>query len=404
MTQPAPLSAAADAVLTFLESVGRRSEAEFYLRVFLKLPKPSFAIIAPGSTVVRYALGSLVEQLRFLADLGLYAPIVLGLFDPEAGAANSERLLKRLPAAGIDACPHEMSEAGLATRLADELRAERVPVVHFRANEGESLEQRIAELGALAQALDTRKIVLLRRRGGLRPRAKMDAATSQFLVSDAGRISIVNLRTDHELINASRALPKRDAELLETAAKLIALTQPNPMLASVTSPLNLLKELFTVKGAGTLVKVGGAVARFESYAELDVERLKHLLEASFGRALDPDFFATPPLAVYAEANYRGAAIVQAAQPAPYLSKFAVEPVAQGEGLGRDLWQELTRDFPSLFWRARSDNPIAAWYASICDGFVRLPEWHVYFRGIAPERIPEVVAQASARTPDFGVTR
>ncbi|HEY2409981.1 MAG TPA: hypothetical protein VGI10_28455 [Polyangiaceae bacterium] len=404
MSSPAPISAAADAVLTFLESVGRRSEAEFYLRVFLKVPKQSFAIIAPGSTVIRYALGSLVEQLKFLADLGLYAPVVLGLFDPEAGPSCSERLLKRLPAAGIDACPHEMSEEGLAARLGDELRANRVPVLHFRPLDGETLDERVADLGALAHALDTRKLVLLRRRGGLRSRAKMDTTSGQFLVTDAGRISIVNLRTDHETISASRALPKRDAELLETAAKLIALSQPNPLLASVTSPLNLLKELFTVKGAGTLVKVGSAVQRFGSYAELDVERLKHLLEASFGRQLESSFFEQPPLALYVEANYRGAAIVQAAPPAPYLSKFAVEPEAQGEGLGRDLWQALTRDYPALFWRARADNAIAPWYASICDGLLRFPEWHVYFRGIAPSSIPEVVELARSRPSDFVTSR
>ena len=51
MSAPAPASAAAEAVLTFLESVGRRSEAEFYLRLFLKLPPESFGIIAPGEAL-----------------------------------------------------------------------------------------------------------------------------------------------------------------------------------------------------------------------------------------------------------------------------------------------------------------------------------------------------------------
>src|SRR5215813_14046471 len=57
---------AAGVVLTFLESVGRRSEAEFYLKLFRELPKESFAIIAAEAAVLRYAAGSLVEQLRFL--------------------------------------------------------------------------------------------------------------------------------------------------------------------------------------------------------------------------------------------------------------------------------------------------------------------------------------------------
>ena len=95
-------------MLTFLESVGRRSEAEFYLRLFLKLPPESFGIIALGATVIRYSLGTLVEQLKFLADLGLHAPVVLGLYDPEQGPSSSERLIKRLQLQGMEAYPHEM--------------------------------------------------------------------------------------------------------------------------------------------------------------------------------------------------------------------------------------------------------------------------------------------------------
>lgn len=389
-------------MLTFLESVGRRSEAEFYLRLFLKLPKESFGIIAPGAAVIRYALGSLVEQLKFLADLGLNAPIVLGLYDPERAASSSERLVKRLPPAGMDPCPHEMGEPDLAQRLREELRADRLPVVHFRAIEGQTIDDRLSELGALAKNLDTRKFVLLRRRGGLRPRTsgKLELAPGYYLPTDAGRISVINLRTDRDGIALGRALPKRDAELLDAAARLIELAQPSPMLASITSPLNLLKELFTVKGAGTLIKLGSAVARHASYAEVEIERLRHLLEVSFGRALDPQFFAQSPLAVYIEAEYRGAAVVCAGAPTPYLSKFAVEPEAQGEGMGRDLWQAISRDYPALFWRGRADNPIASWYAAVCDGMVRLPEWNVYWRGVETARIPEVIEAARARPPDF----
>jgi NAT, N-acetyltransferase, of N-acetylglutamate synthase len=398
----APVSAAAEAVLTFLESVGRRSEAEFYLRLFLKLPPESFGIIAPGATVVRYALGSLVEQLKFLADLGLYAPVVLGLYDPEQGAASSERLVKRLPASGMEACPHEMGEPGLAEKLRAELRADRLPVVHFRASGGQTIDDRLNELGALTKELDTRKFVLLRRRGGLKPlrSGNLELAPGYYLPTESGRISIINLRTDRDGIVLGKTLPKRDSELLAAAERLIELSQPTPVLASITSPLNLLKELFTVKGAGTLIKLGSAVSRHRSYVNLDTERLRRLLEMSFGRALDAEFFDRTPLAVYVEAEYRGAAIVAHGSPVPYLSKFAVEPEAQGEGMGRDLWTAISRDYPALYWRGRAENPIASWYATVCDGMVRLPEWNVYWRGIETRQIPDVIEAARAHPADF----
>jgi N-acetyltransferase of N-acetylglutamate synthase len=405
VSAPAPASAAAEAVLTFLESVGRRSEAEFYLRLFLKLPPESFGIIAPGATVIRYALGSLVEQLKFLADLGLHAPVVLGLYDPEQGASSSERLVKRLQLAGMEAYPHEMGEADLAEKLRTELRDDRLPVVHFRALDGQTIDDRLNELGALAKELDTRKFVLLRRRGGLKPltRGKLEMAPGYFLPTDAGRISIINLRTDRAGIVAGKTLPKRDSELLAAAERLIDLSQPTPILASITSPLNLLKELFTVKGAGTLIKLGSAVSRHRSYVNLDIERLRRLLEASFGRPLDDEFFNRTPLAVYVEADYRGAAVVAHGSPVPYLSKFAVEPEAQGEGMGRDLWQAISRDYPALYWRGRADNPIASWYASVCDGMMRLPEWNVYWRGIETQQIPDVIEAARSHPADFAPT-
>ena len=384
-------------MLTFLESVGRRSEAEFYLRMFHGLPKESFAVIVPGGPVVRSALGSIVEQLRFLADLGLYTTVVLGLFDPESGATSSERLTKRLPTASLSPSAHEMSEPGLVEAVREELRRERIPVLHFRKVEGESIEQRLAQLGELVQKLGTRKVALLRRRGGFRPLVGK-RADAQLSV-EGGRISIINLTTDRDRI-APGMLSKRDTELLTASDRLIQLAEPNPLLISITSPLNLLKELFTVKGAGTLVKRGSEVQRHLSYATVDVPRLRQLLETSFGKELAPGFFDLPPLSVYVDASYRGAAIVHDAYPAPYLSKFAVQPEAQGEGIGRDIWEVLVRDHAELFWRSRSDNPIASWYLSVCDGMVRRTAWQVYFRGIPVELIPEAVAQAERRGADF----
>jgi bifunctional N-acetylglutamate synthase/kinase len=165
-----------------------------------------------------------------------------------------------------------------------------------------------------------------------------------------------------------------------------------------------LKELFTVRGAGTLIKRGTAIQRRDSYAELDLGRLRQLLESSFQRALDPDFFERAPLAIYFEASYRGALIVHHERPAPYLTKFAVEPEAQGEGIGNDLWQAMLRDFPRLFWRGRPDNPINSWYQSVCDGMLRLPRWQLFWRGIEPAQIAEIAARADALPSDFGGQR
>ena len=72
----------------------------------------------------------------------------------------------------------------------------------------------------------------------------------------------------------------------------------------------------------------------------------------------------------------------------------------GEGIGRDLWRALARDYPRLTWRSRARNPIAPWYQEQCDGMLKLGEWNVYWRGLAHDLIPAAVAAAAAAPVDL----
>lgn len=385
----------AGVVLTFLESVGRRSESELYLRLFRELPKESFAIIVVESAVVRYAAGSLVEQLRFLRELGLFAPVAVGLFEPMTAGKAAQRLAKR--SAEMGAVVQDVVATDLADNVRRELGGENLPVISFANAAPEDTGARWARLGELAGNLRTRKIVLLRRRGGLRRQGRLSSAGG----GGAERhLSVINLRTDAAALSEPRALPSDDAELLQHVRALLGREDCAGAAVSVTSPLNLLRELFTVKGAGTLIKRGSAIERHASYATVDVGRLRGLFESSFGRRLKPEFFDTPPLALYVEENYRGAAVVVGAPIAPYLTKFAVDRVAQGEGIARDLWDAMCREQRSLYWRARVENPIRNWYVGLCDGMMRVGEWTVYFTGISPENVPTVVGDAARRPDDF----
>lgn len=399
---PLELPAKAEAVLTFLDSVGRRSEAELYLRMFQQLPKESFAIIAPGAPVIRQGQGAFAEQLRFLDELGLRAPVVLGLLGGTQLGAVSERLRRRLRAAGLTHEIHAADEAELPRRLGEELRAGVWPIVELAEAWLPSPEERLAWIGGVARELDTRKLVLLRRHGRLHLASErgLSLAEQHVLAVEAGGVSLVNLTTDADLILGHRLLRKDDARLLELVRGLLDGASAERLLVSITSPLDLLRELFTVKGSGTLVKRGSAISASSSYEGVDRQRLAVLFGASFGAPLREGFFAKAPARVFVEQDYRAAAIVQDTEHAPYLSKFAVDPLAQGEGLGRDLWQVVEREFPRLFWRTRAENPIAAWYSTVCDGLVRTPRWHVFWRGLEPLLVPSIVAHAETLGDDF----
>lgn len=126
---------------------------------------------------------------------------------------------------------------------------------------------------------------------------------------------------------------------------------------SITRPADLAKELFTHKGSGTLVRRGERVRRVTAWKDLDLLRLQHLIESSFGRALVPDYFEkTPLLRAYVSENYRAAVILTDVGDVPYLDKFAVLDDAQGEGLGRAVWSVMREETPQLFWRSRHNNP------------------------------------------------
>ena len=169
---------------------------------------------------------------------------------------------------------------------------------------------------------------------------------------------------------------------------------------SIASPLNLLHELFTVKGAGTLLRRGARITRHDGYAGVDVERLHGLLISSFGKRVDDRFFDRPLRHVYVDEDYRGAALVLDTPLGGYLSKFAVTREAQGEGIGQDLWGALSADYAALIWRARSGNAIRAWYERKCQGRFSADPWTVYFRGLAPTEIAAAIELALRQPIDF----
>ena len=175
---------------------------------------------------------------------------------------------------------------------------------------------------------------------------------------------------------------------------------PHRLSITITSPLDLLRELFTTRGAGTLIRRGAVISRYTDFAAISLPKLRDLIESAFHRRLVHGFFDRPIDSVYLADDYRGVGIVSNTEQGPYLSKFAVDRRAQGEGVGRDLWRALVRDHQTLLWRSRPDNPIAAWYQQQCDGMVRAGMWLVFWRGLPHSRLSAAIELALAAPPDF----
>jgi GNAT superfamily N-acetyltransferase len=270
------------------------------------------------------------------------------------------------------------------------------------ANLATSSGNEFASLERLLVGLGTRKLVVLRSQGGLGAKevGRVTLTPNHRLVTSDAGISVINLRSDLSHLRSGAALGDDELQLLLQIASLHSACPG--LLTSVASPLNLLRELFTVKGAGTLIKTGSNIEHYDSYAQIDRQRLVHLLEDTFERPLVSDFLNRKPEDVYLEAEYRGAAIVVSGAGAAFLTKFAVNKRAQGEGIGRDLWESMVRDHDRIYWRARPKNPAVSWYQSECDGMQRTDDWLVFWKGVAPESVPALIADAIARKPDFAL--
>jgi acetylglutamate kinase len=182
---------------------------------------------------------------------------------------------------------------------------------------------------------------------------------------------------------------------------------------SITRPAELAKELFTHKGSGTLVRRGERVLRATDWSELDLPRLRGLIESAFGRRLLPDYFERTALhRAYVSENYRAAVILTCedigegqgtpadgglSEKMTYLDKFAVLDEAQGEGLGRAVWQVMREETPRLFWRSRRGNPVNGFYWSESDGAIKQEKWKVFWYGLdAFEQIARCVEHCRAR--------
>ena len=364
-------------VLRFLESIGHPKEAQYYVSLFQATTPESFALISVSESVMRETSEALTMDLRTLSQLGLTPIIVLGLVDPSSARKHVEKIYQTLQ--GQIAC--QVTPLDKANTV---VQAGAVALVPLEPHS--SIDDRFAAFAQAARQFGTRKIVFLGRKSGL--------------LTALGQVQpLVDLTTDYTALTAEGFLSTKQRSLLLRIRQLIQ-DIPHRITVSVTSALDLLRELFTVRGAGTLIRQGSAIAHYHQFADLQLHRLQELIESAFQRLLVADFFSQPISDIFIADNYRGAALVRSTKLGDYLTKFAVDQQARGEGVGRDLWRAIVARPGPLFWRSREQNPITQWYIQHCDGFVRGTPWTIFWRGVDEKNIPRVILEARNQPTDF----
>ncbi len=438
------MSEVRNTIVRLLSAMGSAREIQQYLKRFSRLDASRFAVVKVGGAVLRDELAELASSLTFLQRVGLTPIVVHGAgpqLDEELVKAGIEKRtvngLRVTPPRALGIVRRVFHQQNLAlvdalhsmdTRAtsvvsgvfaADWLDRERcglvgkvkrielapidaslrmgsIPII---ASLGETDEGQILNINAdfaaneLVRVLQPYKIVFLTGTGGL--------------LDDSGKvIDSINLSTEYEHLMAQPWVSGGMRLKLEQIADLLR-DLPLASSVSITRPAELAKELFTHKGSGTLVRRGETVLRFDSWEGVDRARLRALIDSSFGpRRLVADYFErTRPYRVYVSENYRTAMIltlehVDKEQGLPYLDKFAVLEDAQGEGLGRAVWQVMRDENPKLFWRSRHRNRINAFYHEQSDGCFKEPWFKVFWYGLGADfpTIAGCVAHCAQRKP------
>lgn len=406
-------------IVRLLSSMASAKEINQYLKRFSQLDAKRFAVVKVGGAVLRDDLDALTSSLAFLQDVGL-TPIVihgagpqldeemalagiekrtvngLRVTTPEALAivrrvfhAQNLKLVEALQAgdaratsivSGVfDADYLDRERLGLVGEVRKvnlapieaSLSAGSIPVI---ASLGETAGGQILNINAdfaaneLVKVLQPYKIVFLTGTGGL-------------LDGEGRVIDSINLSTEYEPLMQQPWINGGMKVKIEQIKDLLD-ALPLTSSVSITRPAELAKELFTHKGSGTLVRRGERVLRVSSWGELDLARLRELIESAFGRRLLLDYFERTTLhRAYVSENYRAAVILTEVGGLTYLDKFAVLDDAQGEGLGRAVWQVMREENPRLFWRSRHGNPVNPFYYSESDGCFKQEKWKVFWYGL-----------------------
>ncbi len=359
----------------FLDSIGRRDEYEYYLNRFRSDRSNAFALICPAGPEFEEVASVFTFDLEFLLRLEL-DPVIL-LCGPDAMKMRETLFRGKHP---------------FAARLID------IAGKHIKDHEDDIL-------GFLDDCRQNSRIMVL-----IDPSTSLEDALPKIVPSLSSRIHFV--RTRGPLHDSSGIklyyyyTRNSDQVVLEESDQPIAkisesLLAQNPRThISVASPLQLLQELFTVKGAGCVVRTGSKIIRYSDIGSLDREKLCNLFESSFQRKLIGHDFMDRATDLYVEENYQGAGLLEPHGESMYLSKFTVETVARGEGLAQELWRKISNNHQAVFWRSYVGNPVNHWYEKLADGYHREGTWKIFWCKVEINKIQDMITFALRQEEDF----
>ena len=374
-------SAIRDSVLRSLSAVGAIDEAHFYAELFSSQDAERFALIVLDPRCLKNPLlEALISNLRILSDLGLSPILLVGALDhdPTSIKFQAQRLAKDLDQASVKTAKLNTASYQLIPDVRQKARKGMVTILEMTERRGKM------NLMRLVTELKAKKVIFLQPSGGITINNK--------------RLSNINLDQlgTNDLLDSLSAGQMRFVTLVQELSK----DKSNHAVYVIASPLNLLSELFTTKGSGTMIRRAAPIKMVKTLSRLKKTELRNSIEEAFNKPIKPAFLRSKIYKGFIEMDYRGGAIFTELAGLPYLSKFWVTKEARGEGIARDIWEAMSADIPAFFWRSRMGNPFNDWYMRACEGMQVSGDWRVFWKGLAAPEIPGAIIAAASAPDDF----
>ncbi|KAG2201740.1 hypothetical protein INT47_002000 [Mucor saturninus] len=412
-----------ETITKLLYNIGSRKEVEQYLRHFSSVESQKFAVIKVGGAVLTDELETLASALTFLNRVGLY-PIVLHGAGPQLNKLLEDAKIEPQYEEGIRITDPETLEIARKVFMAENLklvdalerhgtRARPIPGGVFVADyldkdkygyvgkitgvNKEVIESSIragalpiltslaetptgqilnvnADVAAaeLATVLEPLKIVFLNEKNGL-----YHGVTGE-------KIDVINLDEEYEDL-LKEPWVRYGTKLKISQCKELLDGLPRSSSVAIISAGHLHKELFTDSGAGTLIRRGHKLFKYDQLDQVDPDKLRRIMEAedatiksgqnsvaSYLRSLQ-----NKNVSIYTDEPGQVLAIVtkdpnDASKPA-VLEKLLTSKTAVLNNVPENLWSSIRKDHDNLTWVVDSNKEGAldrSWHFERADGSLK----------------------------------
>ncbi|KAI6129362.1 hypothetical protein EDD16DRAFT_1471367 [Pisolithus croceorrhizus] len=406
-----------DTITRLLYSLGSKREVERHLRIFSSASNPTqpakFAVIKVGGAVLDN-IDDLAHSLSFLYRVGLY-PVVLHGAGPQMNDileaegvepdyidgirvtdSNTLQIARRvfleenlklvgaLEKLGTRARPItsgvftadylDRPRYGLVGRITRvdkrpieaSIRAGALPILTSLAEtpEGQILNVNAdVAAGELSKELEPLKIVFLNEKGGL------------FHGVTGEKLDVINLDEEYDQL-IKEPWVKFGTKLKLREFKELLEHLPRSSSVAVISAANLQRELFTDSGAGTLIRRGYRLTKYNTLTSIGPDRFRQVVherdpDVSAGTASVAGILAElerTPFTIYADEPLDSVAVVSHPEgEIPVLTRLLPSRAGVLNGVLDNVWAAVRKDHRKLFWTAPVDDENRAWHFERADG-------------------------------------